>query len=132
MSKYTISNSGRKYKFTPLTQRTPVLLLLILALGFLSKAAWNAYLENKRSKEVTTAAKEELTKLEERQIFVSEELNKLSSPKGREAKLREKFGVSYPGEQVAIIVEGANNNGVDFGSDFWTRIKNFFSVLFQK
>jgi len=131
--KYNISENRKKYQFSHFTQRLPTLLTGLLIFGFLSKAAWTAYVEKKRSEEGALAAKMELAKLEERQAFVSEELSKLSTEEGREAKLREKFGVGKIGEQIAIIMKGENDDGnKDNSSNFWNQIKDFFKSLFQK
>lgn len=132
MSKYNISENTKKRRIIPLTQRTPILLLGLLIFGFLSKATWNAYLEKEQSKKTAISAKTELKELEERQIFVSEALTKLSTEAGREAEFRQKFGVGRRGEQVAIIVEATNKEASSGVHDFWQRVKNFFNVLFQK
>ena len=90
-------------------------------------------MEKKKSDEAVKTSELELAKLEERQAFISKELSGLATEGGREAKLREKFGVGRPGEQVAIIVEGSNDSGsVAIGQNFWAKIKEFFKSLLKK
>src|SRR3989344_9525274 len=109
---YRISENSKKSNLRALFHRLPFLLLCLLIFGFVAKAAFTAYLEKKRSAEVLATAEAELTKLEEREEFITEELEQLSTREGREAKLREKFGVGSPGEQVAIIVESEGDDSL--------------------
>ena len=131
MNKYNITEKRKKTN-TPIQNRFLVLLIGFIIFIFLFKAAWNAYLENKKSRQVAENARMELITLEERQFFITDELEKLSTDEGREARLRQKFGVGKTGEQVAIIVEATNEEASGEGGDFWQRIKNFFTALFQK
>ncbi len=131
--KYSITSKHNKSKFRPITNRAPVLLLCLVVFGFLTKAAWSAYLEKRRSTETAETARSELQKLEERNTFISEELDKLSTEEGREAKLREKFGVGRPGEQVAIIVEAENNNtDSEEKVNICAKFNDFFKSLLKK
>lgn len=90
-------------------------------------------MEKRQSDKSVQTAELELQKLEERNAFINEELNRLSTEGGQEVKLREKFGVGRPGEQVAIIVEGdAKDTDIPNGIDMWHSIKEFFSRLLEK
>ncbi|MEK7062484.1 MAG: hypothetical protein AAB946_00445 [Patescibacteria group bacterium] len=131
MSRYNITEKRKKTN-TPIQNRFLVLLIGFIIFIFLLKATWNAYLENKKSRQVAENARMELATLEERQFFITDELEKLSTDEGKEARLRQKFGVGKTGEQVAIIVEATNEEASGEGGDFWQRIKNFFTALFQK
>jgi cell division protein FtsB len=134
MAKYNITGKHAHNKWKPITNRWPVLLICFFLFGFLAKATWNAYLEKRQSDRAVKTAEVELQKLEERNAFIKEELNKLSSEAGREAKLREKFGVGRPGEQVAIIVEAETDQPAISLTDtlWWTKTKNFFKSLFER
>jgi hypothetical protein len=130
--KYRISEKKRKSKLNSLSKSAPVLILCMLALGFLGKAAWNAYMEKRRSDEAVAATKAELSMLEEREAFILSELEKGETMEGIEHKLREKFGLGRQGEQVAIIVEAESENNTESGFNLLSKLKDFFSKLLEK
>ena len=130
---YRITENRKNIKYRSSLKELLILLLCLFIFGFSSKAAFNAFMEKKKSEKSVSLAKLELARLEERHSFISQELDSLSSLSGREIKLREKFGVGRPGEQVAIIVE-SKNSGEDIGNGnkLWNSIKDFFKSLFKK
>jgi cell division protein FtsB len=132
MPKYNITENNKRAKYTPLTKRGMVIALLVLVLLFSARAAWRAYRQMRTSSEVTLNAEKELSELEVRKEFIEGELDKLSTAAGREEKLREKFGVGRPGEQVAIIIEGQVSDDTPSDDDLWIKVRSFFKTLFQK
>lgn len=131
--RYSIPEKRNKSKLRSFTNKLPVLLFCLLVFGFVSKAAWNAYMEKRQSDKAVQTAKLELQKLEERNAFIKGELSRLSTEGGQEVKLREKFGVGRSGEQVAIIVEAeSNNDNLSLDENFLSKIKTFFVSLFEK
>jgi cell division protein FtsB len=131
--RYSIAKKHKKHKWKPITNRMPIFLLCFIILVFLGRAAFKAYNEKKESSKSLESAKEKLAKLEERGMFIIEELTKFSTEGGLEAKLREKFGVGKAGEQIAIIVESENNNeNTESNAGFWTKTKDFFKSLIKK
>jgi|SRR3989344_394533 len=132
MFKYRISENSKKSNFKALVHRLPFLLLCIFIFFFVSKAAFNAYIEKKRSAVSVENAEAELARLTERKEFISVELKRLSTEEGREGKLREKFGVGSPGEQVAIIIESDEDGTLLPEENIFDKIKTFFESLFEK
>ena len=108
-----------------------LLILTFLILLFSIRAAWRVYLNDQESQQASLEKQNELAKLEERQKFLAIELKKLQTPEGREAKLREKFGVGSPGENVAIIVEAEDKGDQVASSTVWQDIKSFFKGIFE-
>jgi hypothetical protein len=106
-------------------------LLIIFALS--SRAAWHSYSRKLTSRDAALEKNEELKKLEERKAFLSEELRKIDTAGGREAVLREDFGVGRPDEQLAIIVEAKPDEKIsEAGNKIWSSVKIFFVELFKK
>lgn len=130
--KYNITEKRKKASSRGI-RSLPVLILCVLIFSFIAKASFNAYIEMKRSKEAVQTSKMELVKLQQRQDYITEELKQLGTEGGKEAKLREKFGVGRPGEQVAIIVESEDkNNIVDGEGNLWDSFKSALKELFKK
>ncbi len=109
-------------------QNSWLLLLMLLTFVFTGRAAYKVYLNRADSAKAAQEKQAELTKLEERKAFLSEELKKLQTVEGREAEYRKKFGVGLPGENVAIIVESSATSSDSSNFGFWQSIKNFFKM----
>lgn len=125
-------NKSRSSK-TPWTNSWPVLILLLIVFVLSAKAAWNSYSRKIFSREAALSKAEQLRKLEERQAFLAEELRKIDTADGREAVLRQEFGVGRPDEQLAIIVEAKpEENLSDSGNKVLNAIKTFFAELLKR
>ncbi|MEZ4104161.1 MAG: septum formation initiator family protein [Candidatus Paceibacterota bacterium] len=79
-----------------------VLIILIL---FMSWSAYGRFLVAKEMSEKRVILEKEITKLEERQKSLSEEVEYISSERGMEAEIRRQFDVARKGEQVVVIME---------------------------
>jgi predicted negative regulator of RcsB-dependent stress response len=129
---YRIAKNSKKNNFKAIFHRLPTIILCCLILIFVSRAAYNAYKEKRKSQSDFEAASLTLNRLTERQDFVQTELEKMSTEGGEIAKLREKFGVGLPGEQLAIIVEGQGGESADASDNWFQKVKNFFETLFER
>ena len=112
-------------------QNSVLLLFLLMVLGFSARATFRVYLNYKNSQTAANNEKAKLDTLEAREKFLQAELQSLETEKGRERKLREKFGVGLPGENLAIIVESDPSNLSTSTTSLWSQLKNFFGNLFK-
>ena len=128
--KYNIENS-RKRKKTHWTNRTYVLVLVIVLFFLSARAAYHIYQSKKQSEEAAISKARELANMQEREIYLKQELQKLSTTAGREAEMRDKFGVGSEGENLAVIIESKATTTSDNSPGFWQSIKTFFSGLFK-
>jgi cell division protein FtsB len=129
--KFNIGNRSKKN--IPWTNRWYTLLLLLIVFGLSAKGAWNSYVSKRASLEAAEEKRVELTKLEARQAYLTEQLRKVETQEGREAVLREDFGLGKPDEQLAIIVEAKAKGEVsESGNKVWGAVKDFFAELFKK
>lgn len=80
------------------------MLLLALLAFFALRGAWGMYTKFVAASEADAAAKEELETLKGQVAQVGASADELSSARGVEAGVRERFGVARPGEgQIDII-----------------------------
>jgi cell division protein FtsB len=86
-----------------------VLLPFALLLLFLASGVWNVYSKEREARERRDRKVAELAELEQRATALETEIEKLSSERGREAEVREKFEVAREGERVIVIVEPEEN-----------------------
>ena len=72
---------------------------------FTMKASWGRYQKLARASDAEHTARIQLVALEVRGAEVSASVVGLSSPRGVEAEVRQRFGVARPGEGEIAIIE---------------------------
>lgn len=107
-----------------------VLIISFLLLLVSGRASYKVYKSLEESRKVLSESQSKLLELEGREGFLKEELNRLSTEEGKKDELRKKFGVGYPDENLAIIVESGPSDGSVPSTGLWFRIKSFFLNLF--
>ena len=81
------------------------LLVLIILMLLVGKAAFGMYLKERESKRQLLRATEELAALSAREKELSASITRLQTPEGVEAEILEQFPVTKPGEKMVVIVE---------------------------
>lgn len=111
---------------------SPITLVLALVLlVFLTRAAWNVH----RSADVASAklsqAQSEVDDLKAQQSNLSEKINYLSTPAGVETELRTKYRAVKQGESVAVIVGEDATTSVATSTQeigWWGRVLQFVGL----
>lgn len=100
--------------------------MLIIAV-FSVKAAWGMYEKFVVASRGAEAAEVELAQLSEQYTRVSTAVDNLSTTRGEEGEIRERFGVALPGEGAIQIIRASSstNDGNDGGEG------NIFSRIFR-
>ena len=114
----------QRFLYSPLT-----IVPLALLVGLLGSTVWSAYTKDrdtrlKRDKQVM-----ELEALNTRATALDEEIERLSSERGREEEIRSKFEVAKEGERVIVIVnpiEEKEEAEREAQPNFWQRILSWF------
>lgn len=102
---------------------------VVLAIVFL----WLLYLvfdifkKEEIARHAAADTKAELASLEAREATLSANLVDLKTERGREASLRETYGVARPGEEVIIVVPPAEGDGLQELS-WWRRLLGYFGL----
>jgi len=107
---------------------------LVVVLLFIASAAWGVYGKYRETEENTENILHELAKLQEREAAVKNEIKRLSSERGVEEEIREKFGFIKRGEGVIVIVDSPFQSSDEFSrqnknttlASVWKSIVNFF------
>ena len=102
------------------------ILLLAVVVVFLARAAAEVYPKEREAARRSAEQAAELSELRERERTLTAELGRLSTSRGVEAELREKYDVAKPGERVIVILDSAGRQAaVSEGGSFWRRILDF-------
>ncbi len=92
-------------------------------IGFVSKAE-----ETAEKREIAEKKVEELREYEKKLSFDTE---KLDTAEGKEAAIRDKFGLAKEGEGIIIVVEDKNKPNTEDTSQNSSGMLNFFKNIFR-
>jgi hypothetical protein len=107
-------------------------LSLVLILGILLNSVNNVYKKKKGAEELLTRMQGEIKTLEDREVFLTESLDRLSTVEGMKFEIRKKLNVAEVGESVAIIVaQEETGRTTPSKLSAWQQIKLFFTKLFD-
>lgn len=96
-----------KRKLKRLLYSKPVIIALCIPAVFLLSVTWNAYNKEREAYANMLTASAELDRLKEREATLSQEIERLSTQRGVEEELREKYEVGKPGERMIVLVDKA-------------------------
>ena len=106
------------------------LLLLLFLVVMSAQAAWNMYVKFTVASRADDAAQKELTDLTLQHEKIGAAVEGLSSARGEEGQIRERFGVVKPGEGAIQIVRNgtstASLEGSDAGNPIWRILRSLF------
>ncbi|MFC1802066.1 septum formation initiator family protein [Patescibacteria group bacterium] len=105
------------------------LFVLFVLVILMLKAVFGVY----KSARVTAVKKNEaeivFKNLEDRELSLKEEVSRLSTDKGVEEEIRDKFGMVKEGEKIIMLINdgGEENQEADFlnKKSFWSKIFDF-------
>jgi Tfp pilus assembly protein PilO len=86
------------------------LLMVLTLLIFAAQAAWGMYVKFTVASRGDEAAQGELKQLKEQYARVSSAVVNLTTTRGEEGEIRERFGVGLPGEGAIQIVRSATSS----------------------
>ena len=124
-----MSRLKNKNKIKKVIYSWPVLVLLFLMILLVGKGVWGVYKSEKISRQSRQLSGEEYKRLQDRSDLISLEIEMLETEKGIEAEIRDKFRVVKEGEQLAIIINSADELKEQVKEEkekFWTKILNLF------
>lgn len=124
MLNYRKNQRIRNFIFSPIT-----ILVLAILLLLLTRSVFGVYSKEKRARENLKRVEAEFADLLEREDFLEEGIQNLATPEGIEAEIRERYGVSKPGEKVVVIIEGTPDSDDALRKKtggFWGFIKGIF------
>ena len=119
----------RSIVYSPLTAS-----ILLLAVFFALHAVWNIFTTYRYTKQNYEIVREEYTELTERKENIEKRVGQLSTEKGVETEIRNKFGFVKKGEKVVIIAEspvGFGDNVIEDSSQGTLDIFNFVFNVFR-
>lgn len=82
-----------------------LLAFMVLPIGFLAYAAYNAFDGERETRARRVALEEELAALDARTVSLEEDITRLEDPYGIEAELRQRYDVGWEGEQAIVLVK---------------------------
>ena len=105
-----MQNGNRKY-WWKLMHNPFIILLALILLFFLARAAWNVHRSANAVSAKLAQAQAEEERLEAEQQTLSAKISDISTPEGLESQLRLKYRAVKEGESVAVIVNTDQASG---------------------
>lgn len=99
------------------------LLALVAVLIFGILGAWGAYQKERESRAMRDTAESERDDLESRKAHLEATINDLSTDRGREAALRERYTMAKKGEGLIVIVDPVKVPVAATSSPWYMRLK---------
>ncbi len=100
------------------------LVLVLILVIFAVRGAWSMYVKFSVALRGNDAAEKELSQLEESYAKMSAAVANLSTTRGEEGEIRDRFGVARPGEGAIEIVRSSTSSAAkdDKGENAFMRI----------
>ncbi len=105
-------------------------LALLFFAAWSTSGAWHMYEKLRDATDQSDAASSELALLQKQDVQVKGDIANLSSARGVEAALRERYGVVKPGEGVIEIVEAPLSASSSAGTSAQGLLGQIFHTLF--
>jgi cell division protein FtsB len=103
--------------------------LLFIIILFLLNGVWNVYQKERSTNEKRDMVEKELAELVERERALQDEMNRLSTERGIEEEIREKYNVARVGEEIVVIVDAPSDEtraAAGERKSFWSVILDWF------
>ncbi len=116
-------------KFRRLMYSKVALLCLLFVVVFLAKGVWDVYSKEREASRLVRERQAELKDIEARQTALVAELKKLSTARGIEEELRQKYEVAREGEKVIVLVDPPKEDSphaTESSKGFWGWFKSLF------
>ncbi|OGG47876.1 hypothetical protein A3D66_01900 [Candidatus Kaiserbacteria bacterium RIFCSPHIGHO2_02_FULL_50_9] len=104
------------------------LLVLFLLIILLAKGVWGVYSSERDTSRKRVEKAAELQDLLDRQMALTAELQRLSTKRGIESELRQKYEVVKEGEEMIVLVQPPKENipGASENRNIWEWFKGLF------
>jgi|AntRauTorckE6833_2_1112554.scaffolds.fasta_scaffold25760_4 cell division protein FtsB len=105
----------------------PFLVFLVAVVILVAVSAWNMYQTQQQAQETVNRLETQKAELLEREDTVASEALDLSTERGIEEEIREKFSVAKEGERVIVLVddEEANATSTVPESSWWQSVLEY-------
>jgi len=102
---------------------------LVVLVILLSRASWNVFLKEKNTKESLVETQEDFQNLEREKNELEGDINNLSTARGVDEEIRNKFRVTKDGEGMIMLIDSpeiSTTTTEENKESFWSRLFDFF------
>jgi len=107
------------------------LVVLFIFVILVAKGTWNMYIKETSAARGRADVESQIASLKNREIFISDEVERLKSQNGVEREIRDKFNVKKQGEEVVVFVDSttslsSSGSGPSGAERAWGWLKSVF------
>ena len=106
-----------------------LILILIILVIVLSRATWNVFLKEKNTRESLSETQKDFDNLEREKTELEGDINNLSTARGIDEEIRNKFRVTKDGEGMIVLIDSpeiSTTTEEENQKSFWSRLLNLF------
>lgn len=118
-----------KRKIKALVYSWPMIIVLLVPIGFLSVSVYERYQKERETREKRVEQQAELELLEARAARLEEKVEHAKSDEGIEEEIRSRYDVAKEGETVVVIVEEEQSDTREHTTLQTKEKKSFFDWL---
>jgi len=102
--------------------------ILIIFLAWGAVSVFNAYKKQRTAVALLSQSRDDMNKLTAQQASLTNQIQSLSTDRGVEAEVRERYRVVKPGEQLVIVVNNSTPSVADPEPTFWQKMRQFIGL----
>lgn len=119
----------KRRKLKKLLYSKLTLFLLVALCALMARATWSVYKKSTESAAIALQSQAQYESLAQKRKALSENIDRLKTPEGVEAEVRNKYNVVKPEEKLVVIVDSTSSTSPAASStSVWARILNFFGL----
>ncbi len=123
-----MSEFQARHKIKRLVYSKVMVFLLLVMIFFVGKGVLDVWGKERESAQNAAEAAKALKNIQDRETFLSSEINRLSTSQGVEEEIRSKYSVAKPGEELIVIVgtTSTTTTTATKGGGFWDHFMSLF------
>lgn len=120
---YSLTNRKKSWFYSPVIA---VILIVFVIIAGLSVV--RAFAKEREAAKLRNQYQSQWNALNQRETELTTQIQNLSTDRGIEAEIRERYRVSKPGEALVVVVNNGENVPIAKKLTFWDKIRMFIGI----
>ncbi len=120
---YSLTNRKKSWFYSPVIA---VILIVFVIIAGLSVV--RAFTKEREAAKLRDQYQSQWDALNRREAELTSQIQNLSTTRGIEAEIRERYRVSKPGEELVVVVNNGGNVPVTRKLTFWEKVRMFAGI----
>lgn len=109
--------------------KSPIVAVVLVALVILGGiSVVRAFAKEREAAQLRNQYTQELETMNERQVELETQIENLSTQRGIEAEIRERYRVAKPGEELVVVVDNGEDSATKTEMNWWQKLRSFVGI----